>query len=242
MQDFMQILIKMIHIMLLNIILSFDSISVIAVMSRKLPKKYRKKAYMTGLSISVFCTIFFTSIISIIMEIQWLPVQLLGGILLLKMTYELLKQEHTMNASGDENIKRLTSAMSLPSAIAKITIISLSFSFDNILAIAGAADGNIEIITFGLLLSLPLILTTCKYILRLIERQRIFLYISGAILIYTAIEMILSYQVIAPYIPRIIASLIPRFFSVFVVLYGLYMVKKSSSTTQICESKDTKAP
>ncbi len=213
------------HIALLNIILSFDNISVISVISNNLQSKYIKKAYITGITIAIIFTIFFASMISIIMEIEWLPIQLFCAVFLIKMTWDLLKPEET-KGQNDTAYQRVNGNMKLSTAIIKITLASLSLSFDNILAIAGAADGNIKIITCGLLISLPVILFTCRFIMKLIARKKIILYISGAILIHTAFGMIFSYKLITPYIPKIITFIIPLFFSVYIIIYGVHMVNK----------------
>ncbi|MDF2589315.1 MAG: hypothetical protein K0S41_3156 [Anaerocolumna sp.] len=238
MQETFLLLLKILHISLLNILLSFDNISVITAISNSLPKKFAKKANLIGLSISILFTILFASIISIIMEIQWLPIQLLGALLLIKITIDMLKPEKEklnslpLSTPNNSNTK-------LIKAIVKITFISLSLSFDNILTIAGAANGNVKIISYGLLLSLPIILFVCQLILKLLARKKFLLYISGAILIYTAFEMIFSYKYISPYIPGIIANIISLIFSFSVILYGFYTIKKLTSTVPtVKESED----
>jgi YjbE family integral membrane protein len=237
MQETFLLLLKVLHISMLNILLSFDNISVITVITSNLPKKFAKKAYMIGLSISILFSILFTSIISLIMEIKWFPIQLLGALLLIKITVDMLKSQHSKkdNSANYElgNIKIIM-------VILKITMVSLSLSFDNMLAIAGAGNGNIKIISYGLLLSLPVILIACQFIMKLLKKKLIFLYISGAILIYTALEMIFTYRYISPYIPSIIANIISLTFSFSVILYGIYALRKIPlKTSNKIESNDS---
>ncbi len=78
-------MLNILHIALLNIILSFDNISVIAFVSEKLSSDNRKKAYLSGFTLSLLFSILFTSLISVIMEVKWLPIQPLGGFLLMKI-------------------------------------------------------------------------------------------------------------------------------------------------------------
>lgn len=230
------LIINILHIALLNVILSFDSISVIALLTRDLPKRFARKANITGISLAVICTILFASIISLIMEIQWLPIQLIGGFLLIKITFDLLRSDFndkskTLSKPEQTNVQFII-------AIFKIALASLTLSFDNILAIAGAADGNILVISNGLLMSLPIILFSSQLIIGLIKRNHIFKYISGAILIYTALEMIFSYKYLSTYIPNLISRLLPMIFALLVLLYGVYIIrfKDSNNKPSICET------
>ncbi len=106
--------------------------------------------------------------------------------------HDMLKPEKE-GIDNEEDEYKLYQDLKLSKAIVKITFISLSLSFDNILAIAGAADGNIRIISLGLLLSLPILLLSCRLFMNLMKRHVIILYLCGAVLIHTSLEMIFSY-------------------------------------------------
>lgn len=219
-------LLKILHIAVLNIILSFDNISVIAFVAGDLPEHNRRKAYISGFTLSVIFSILFTSLISVIMEIKWLPIQPLGGLLLLKITYDMLKTTHADEKDEDDNYK-VSRDMTLSKAIIKLTIISLSLSFDNILAIAGAANGNINIIILGLLLSLPLLLLSCRFFMKLMKRYRIILYLCGAVLVHTSLEMIFSYPPILHLLPGHFHSILSFTASLTLIIFGIYSHKKN---------------
>lgn len=230
-------MLKILHIAVLNIILSFDNISVIALVSGNLNESSRKKAYISGFSLSVVFSILFTSLISVIMEIKWLPIQPLGGFLLMKITYDMLKDAHSSQDTEDGEYK-VNRDMKLSRAIIKITLISLSLSFDNILAIAGAADGNINIISAGLLLSLPVLLLSCRFFMNLMKRYRIILYFCGAVLVHTSLEMIFSYPPVLHLLPLHLHSILSLAASLAVLLYGLYKNRKNKNTSMLLESKN----
>ncbi|HPL53506.1 MAG TPA: YjbE family putative metal transport protein [Bacillota bacterium] len=224
MHEFISIIISSFHIALLNIMLSCDSISVITLITRKLPVRFAQKAYVIGITIAVVLTIFFTSIASFIMEIQWLPVQLIGGLLLVKITIDLIKSngykdEIKMDDNQKENYIEFWSAVNI------VILADITLSMDNVLAIAGAANGSITTIALGLLISLPFILYASQYCIIIIQKNRFVLYISGAILIYTASEMIFSHKVIATFIPHIIILIAPLLNSLLILLYGVYVMK-----------------
>ena len=55
-------------------------------------------------------------------------------------------------------------------------------SVDNVLAIAGAARGNVVMIIFGLGVSIPLVVFSSNLIATLMDRYPVIVYLGGAIL------------------------------------------------------------
>lgn len=232
-------MLNILQIAVLNIILSFDNISVIAFVAGNLKEHNRKKAYISGFTLSLVFSILFTSIISVIMEIKWLPIQPLGGFLLMKITYDMLKPNPCESEQEDGEYK-VSYDMKLSRAIIKLTFISLSLSFDNILAIAGAAGGDVKIISLGLLLSLPILLISCRFFLKLMKRYILILYLCGAVLLHTSLEMIFSYPMLLKLLPTYLHTVLSLLASLTLIIYGLYKVKKNKNEAILLESKSVK--
>ncbi len=228
MSAFIVFMLNILNIAVLNIILSFDNISVIAYIAGGLNEHNRKKAYLSGFTLSLVFSILFTSIISIIMEIKWLPIQPLGGLLLMKITYDMLKT-HPGEPEQEGGEYKVNNNMKLSRAIVKLTVISLSLSFDNILAIAGAADGNIKVITLGLLLSLPFLLISCRFFMKLMKRYLIILYLCGAVLVHTSLEMIFSYPPLLSLLPEHLHTIISSLAAIALLIFGFYRLKKNKN-------------
>jgi YjbE family integral membrane protein len=81
-------------------------------------------------------------------------------------------------------------------AIWFIVFADITMSTDNILAIAGASHGNIELIIFGLGLSIPFVVFASNLIAVLMERYAWTVYLGGAILGKVGGEMILTDPVV----------------------------------------------
>jgi predicted tellurium resistance membrane protein TerC len=64
-------------------------------------------------------------------------------------------------------------------------------SLDNVLAVGGAAHGDLQLLIFGLLLSIPIILFGSELVARLLGRFPAFLYIGVFVLVHAAVSMIL---------------------------------------------------
>ena len=75
-------------------------------------------------------------------------------------------------------------------------------SLDNILAVGGAAHGDVPLLLFGLGLSIPLILFGSSLVVAVMNRLPWLVYVGAAILVYTAVEMLLDDPVLRPYYPH----------------------------------------
>ena len=63
-------------------------------------------------------------------------------------------------------------------------------SLDNVLAVAGAAIGHLDVLVIGLLLSVALMGTAANFIAKLLERYRWISYVGLAIVLYVAVNMV----------------------------------------------------
>ncbi len=71
-----------------------------------------------------------------------------------------------------------------------VIIADFVMSLDNVIGVAGAAKGNMALLIFGLLVSIPLVVVGSKLILKLIERFPIVVVAGGALLGWIAGELI----------------------------------------------------
>lgn len=223
MNDILTFVMAALQITLLDIVLSGDNVGVIALAIRSLPAKDAKKATMIGISGAIGCRILFASIVTTIMAVEWLPIRLIGGLLLVKITWDLV------NGGGEEEEVHLTktgTGSGLAKAVYSIILADISMSLDNVLAIGGAADGNIFLIAFGIALNLPLLFFGSKFVAELMNKHKIVIYVGAGILIHTALSMIVEDKVIAPYIPHILAKVGPWTVALLILGYGFYLVSK----------------
>ena len=86
-----------------------------------------------------------------------------------------------------------------------IIMADVVMGIDNVIAIAGAAHGNMLMVIIGLLISVPIIMWGSTFILKLMEKYPAIIYIGGGVLAWTAGKMMasdeLAAKIIAPYIP-----------------------------------------
>jgi YjbE family integral membrane protein len=220
MDQFVALLVAIIQITLLDITLSGDNVSVIALAIRNLPEKQAKLASLIGVGGAVGVRVFFTCIITLIMAIQWLPIRLVGGIILLKITWDLLhskEEEENIEVKGNKNLWK---------AVTSIIIADMSMGLDNVLAIAGAAHGSILLIICGLGISIPIIFFGAKFIANLMNKYKIIVYIGAGLLMYTALTMITEDKLTARYINHTASIIVSALVGMAVVAFGVFNLRR----------------
>ncbi len=185
-----EFLIALLTIIAIDIVLGGDNAVVIALASRNLPEHQRNKAIFFGTGLAIFVRVILTIVAVYLLKVPYLL--LIGGLLLVYISYNLLAED-----DGETNIK---SGTTLAAAIKTIVVADIVMGLDNVLAIAGAAHGNILLVIIGLLVSVPIIIWGSKLILHFMERFPAIVYIGAGILAYTAAKMILEEPIVQTWI------------------------------------------
>ena len=73
---------------------------------------------------------------------------------------------------------------------------------DNVLAVAGAAQGSALLVVFGLLISVPIMIWCSQLILKYVEHYPIIIYFGAGVLAWTAVKMVFSEPLLAPHMPN----------------------------------------
>jgi len=75
-------------------------------------------------------------------------------------------------------------------ALRQIVIADVSMSLDNVLAVAGAAHGNMSMLIIGLVISILLMGVAATLIARLLAKHHWIAYVGLAVIGYVSIDMI----------------------------------------------------
>ncbi|MDR3305232.1 MAG: TerC family protein [Clostridiales Family XIII bacterium] len=185
-------IVGLLSIIMMDIVLGGDNAIVISMACRNLPKNQRMKGIMIGTAGAVVLRVAATIGVAWLLDIKGL--MLGGGILLFFIGYKLIIQKDTKN---EEKV-----VDTLGKAILTIIVADITMSVDNILAVAGAAHGNIVLLIIGLCVSIPIMVFCSTLILKLMDRFPIVLYIGGALILYTAYKMILDEPLAEPFFER----------------------------------------
>jgi YjbE family integral membrane protein len=184
-------------IIIIDLVLAGDNAIVIALAARKLPRHLRMKAVVWGTAGAIGVRVAMTLIVVALLKIPGL--MLAGGLLLVWIAYKLL-------ASGEEageSHARSREITTLASALRTIIIADAVMGLDNVLAVAGAAQGSFMLVVLGLLISIPIMVWGSTLILRMVDRYPIIVYIGAAVLAWTAAKMILHEPLVESRIERV---------------------------------------
>lgn len=171
------------NIMFINLILSGDNAVLIAMAVRNLPKSQRMKGIAFGTAVAIILRVILTYFVALLLEINF--IKLAGGALILWIAAKLF-----MEAEDDGGVDK--EATSLWKAIKIILIADLTMSLDNVLAVAGAAGGNLFLLVAGLVMSIPIVIFTSNLLSTLMDKYPIIIIIGGAVLGRVGGEMIMT--------------------------------------------------
>jgi predicted tellurium resistance membrane protein TerC len=73
-----------------------------------------------------------------------------------------------------------------------IVIADALMGVDNVLGVAGAAKGSLELVVIGLLVSVPIVVWGSTLVLKLVDRFPVITYIGSGVLAYTAAHMVVA--------------------------------------------------
>ena len=176
-------------IVLIDLVLAGDNAIVIALASRNLPPHLQKKAIAWGTVGAIAVRSVMTVGVVWLLKIPGL--MLVGGLGLLWIAYKLLADQGSKEHDGPV-------ASTLWGAMKTIVVADALMGIDNVLGVAGAAQGSFDLVVIGLLISVPIVVFGSTMVLKLVERFPIIIQIGAAVLAFTAAKMIASEQLLDP--------------------------------------------
>ena len=208
------------EIILVNILLSGDNAVVIALACRNLSQRQRRYGIFWGVLGAIGLRILLTFFAMSLLVYPWL--RLVGAALLLWIGVKLVAEDD----SGEHKVK---ASDRLLTAVGTIIVADLVMSLDNVVAVAAAAKGNLPLLVFGLVISIPIVIVGSQIIMKLIERFPVLVLAGGGLLGYIAGEMAVEDPVVQPWIAANaigLASLAPPVFFGFVVIAGMWLIRR----------------
>lgn len=172
------------QIILIDILLGGDNAIVIALACRKLPDAQRKKGIFWGVAGAIGLRV-----ILIFFALQLLAVpylKIIGALLLFWIGIKLLQPEDE-DAHG-----KIEGSTSLAGAIKTIIIADAVMSIDNVIAVAAAAKGEMMLVVFGILISIPIVVWGSALVLKLMDRFPVVITLGGGLLGWIGGEMAYS--------------------------------------------------
>jgi YjbE family integral membrane protein len=181
-------------IIVIDLVLAGDNAIVIALAARNLPEQDRTRAIVWGTVGAIVVRAAMTMGVVWLLKIPGL--MFIGGVLLAWIAIRLI-------APSSHGEGHSTAATSFWGAMKTIVIADAVMGVDNVLAVAGAAHGSFVLVVLGLLISIPIVVSGSRLVLKLIERFPSVIFLGGGILAFTAAKMVLKEPLIQPWIMHI---------------------------------------
>ena len=181
----LEFLTALLAIVVIDLVLAGDNAIVIALAARHLPPARRRQAVLWGTAAAIVTRAAMTLVVVWLLQIPGLL--LVGGLALVWIAWRLLIPEN-----GDGGHASAAAATGLWGAVRTIVVADVVMGLDNVLAVAGAAQGSYLLVVIGLLVSVPIMVWGSTLVLRWIERFPVIVYFGAGVLAWTAATMILN--------------------------------------------------
>jgi YjbE family integral membrane protein len=181
-----------IAIVLIDLALSGDNALLIGMAARRLPDAQRRRAIVLGGGLAVVLRIAAAAIVTFLLAIPYL--QLVGGIVLAVIAYRLVRP------GGTDTHSSVQPASSMREAVLTILVADAAMSVENVLGVGGAAHGDLPLLAFGLLISIPIVLFGSGFIATALDRAPRLIWLGALALIWTSADMILGDPALDPHV------------------------------------------
>ncbi len=187
------------QIILIDILLGGDNAVVIALACRSLPPQQRTKGILWGTAGAIILRVILIAFALTLLQVPYL--KLVGAALLIWIGVKLLIPE------DEDEHSNIQASDKLWGAVKTVIVADLVMSVDNVIAIAGAAQGageehQMALVIFGLLVSIPIIVWGSQLVLKLMDRFPMIITLGGMLLGWIAGTMAHTDPAVVDYLPQ----------------------------------------
>ncbi len=187
------------QIILIDILLGGDNAVVIALACRSLPPEQRRKGIIWGTAGAIILRVVLIAFALALLAVPYLKI--VGAVLLIWIGVKLLIPE------DEDEHSNIQSSDKLWGAVKTVIVADLVMSVDNVIAIAGAAQGageehQMALVIFGLLVSIPIIVWGSQLVLKLMDRFPMIITLGGMLLGWIAGTMAHTDPAVVDYLPQ----------------------------------------
>jgi YjbE family integral membrane protein len=219
-----QYLLAVMSIVLIDLVLAGDNAVVIAMAVRNLPGKQRLWGIALGAGAAVIVRVIATFLVAQLLNIQF--IKLVGGAVIIWIAVKLLSE------GADEEYKERECG-SIWQAVWIIVVADMSMGIDNMLAVGAASHGNLFLLLFGLVLSIPFVVFMSNILAMLMNKYPIILWLGAGILGKVGGEMMITdpwvHGLLTP--PKWVEYAVMAFFVVFVCGLSKWIANRRKPVT-----------
>ena len=178
-----------IQIIIIDIVMAADNAIIIGLIASSFADKNRKRIIAYGVAAAFIFRIFFALGAVYVLQFAWLKI--LGGVLLLWIIYNI-RQDLLQSKKVKSPTIKSQEKVSFATGFYRVLIADITLSFDNVIGVVGAAKNNYNLMIFGLVLSVVLVVTLARYFAEQIKNHQWFGYLGLFVILIVALQLIIG--------------------------------------------------
>ena len=178
----------LVQIIFIDIVMAADNAVIIGMIAAGFAPKHRNQIIIWGVLGALVFRIIFAFFASYLFGFAY--IKILGGLLLIWIVNDLRR-----DLFNTKKIKSPTKVSKEPSYIQSVYIVlfaDITLSFDNVIGVVGAAKDNFNLMLFGLILSVALVVTLARFFAEKILKHQWIGYLGLFIILIVAIQLIIG--------------------------------------------------
>ena len=178
----------LIQIIFIDIILAADNAIIIGLIASSFVPKNRKQIILWGVTGALVFKVVFALFATYLFQFYF--IKIIGGLLLIWIVNDLRKDLLEI-----KKIKSPTKKSKEPSyiqSVYKVLLADITISFDNVIAVVGAAKGYFEFMIFGLVLSVVLTGALATLLANYIQKHIWIAYVGLVFILLVALQLVIG--------------------------------------------------
>ena len=178
----------LIQIIFIDIILAADNAIIIGLIASSFVPKNRKQIILWGVTGALVFKVVFALFATYLFQFYF--IKIIGGLLLIWIVNDLRKDILEI-----KKIKSPTKKSKEPSyiqSVYKVLLADITISFDNVIAVVGAAKGYFEFMIFGLVLSVVLTGALATLLANYIQKHIWIAYVGLIFILLVALQLVIG--------------------------------------------------
>ena len=180
--------IVVIQIIFIDVIMAADNAIIIGMIAASFAPKNRNKIILYGVLGALVFRIIFAFFASYLFGFAY--VKIIGGLLLIWIVNDLRRD--LFNLKKIKSPTKISKEPSFVQSVYKVLFADITLSFDNVIAVVGAAKDNFNLMIFGLVLSVLLVVTLAKFFAEQIKKHMWFGYLGLFVILIVALQLIIG--------------------------------------------------
>jgi len=180
--------IVLIQIIFIDVIMAADNAIIIGMIAANFAPKHRNQIILWGVGGALIFKIIFALFATYLFKFYF--IKILGGLLLIWIVNDLRRDLFNL-----KKIKSPTKVSKEPSyiqSVYKVLFADITLSFDNVIGVVAAAKDNFNLMIFGLVLSVALVVTLARYFAEQIKKHQWFGYLGLFVILIVALQLIIG--------------------------------------------------